>query len=519
MSEIIDLDQAKQIKEKVLHRRAKEAEENKEPPSGLPKKFVMDCLNSGEFGDGVLYIALHDGKFIKNANSDEMFVFNGTFWELDKERKAFKDGVECVVTEYAKHVPLQKADGNPSDLKTAKILQKKINRKIKRLRTTVGQNNTIIQATRGANSLLKDLDKIRQDPMLFACPNCIIDLETGAARRGKPSDYIFKGANVEYHGVEISCPTWENSLLKIMAGNYEMVDFLQRILGMSLIAAVVEHKFFQIHGPTGRNGKTTIFETVGKIFGELAGPMNSEIIVESWRPQNSSAPTPDILWLRHKLMAWLSELKQNAIISCSKLKLFTGDDSLVARGPYDKYEVRFRPTHTLFLLTNHLGRLDGQDDAVWSRMLKIPLTERFLNDPNPDLKNEHKLDPTLTKKLEKELVGILGWLVRGCLLYQKYGLNPPHLVTESTKEYRSEENFYCGWKEDCVFDDPTGEVLCSEAYQNFDNWYQENIGGKTPTPVKFRRWARPEFNPDNIRMTNTRGERVYRGIGLRKDLL
>jgi len=57
---------------------------------------------------------------------------------------------------------------------------------------------------------------------------------------------------------------------------------------------------------------------------------------------------------------------------------------------------------------------------------------------HPRLPNEHVRKKELTHKLSHEAPGILAWLVRGCLEWQRIGLNPPLSVQAATKEYQKE---------------------------------------------------------------------------------
>ena len=59
---------------------------------------------------------------------------------------------------------------------------------------------------------------------------------------------------------------------------------------------------------------------------------------------------------------------------------------------------------------------------------------------NPVAPHEAKKDPYLGDKLKTEASGILAWLVRGCLTWQKEGLNAPDVVQAATASYRKDED-------------------------------------------------------------------------------
>ena len=134
-------------------------------------------------------------------------------------------------------------------------------------------------------------------------------------------------------------------------------------------------------------------------------------------------------------MVWGSETKQGDRINVSQIKQLTGGGSISARPPYG-FQYTFEPTHTLFLMTNYKPHADARDKAFWSRACLIEFNMRFVDKPTPNT-NERAKDPTLPRELELEASGILAWLVRGCLSYQKEGLNRPEIVEVSTESYQS----------------------------------------------------------------------------------
>ena len=115
--------------------------------------------------------------------------------------------------------------------------------------------------------------------MVFGCKNGVIDLKTGDLRKGNPEDYIQKAAPTKWSGLTVRCPTWKSFLLDVFEGDRKIVDFIQRLLGYALIGKTTEHIFPILYGQ-GRNGKDTLLETIGQVLGPLAGPLQSEMLLE-----------------------------------------------------------------------------------------------------------------------------------------------------------------------------------------------------------------------------------------------
>ena len=94
----------------------------------------------------------------------------------------------------------------------------------------------------------------------------------------------------------------------------------------------------------------------------------------------------------------------------------TGGDAITARAMYSTASVEILPTWVVFMPTNHKPIVKGNDNGIWRRLMLLPFTRNFENDPTV------AKDPARESKLVAELPGILAWLVKGALAYQAKGL-------------------------------------------------------------------------------------------------
>ncbi|HOG08095.1 MAG TPA: phage/plasmid primase, P4 family, partial [Syntrophales bacterium] len=171
-------------------------------------------------------------------------------------------------------------------------------------------------------------------------------------------------------------------------------------------------------------------------------------------------------------------------------------------------QVTFRPTHKLFLLTNHKPKADAQDRALWRRVLLVPFQMVFVTEPDPTNPNERKADLRLAEKLRNERPGILAWLVRGCLEWQRHGLNPPESVKGATAAYRDTEDTVKTFLAERCIEGPTLRVRAGELYQAFRAWTEAN-GERPITGTKFGRAIKDLFDSGK-----DMGGKFYMGIGL-----
>ena len=344
--------------------------------------------------------------------------------------------------------------------------------------------------------------------MSLPVQNGVVSLRTGAFRDGKPGDYFKTFAPTPWEGIDSPCPTWEAFLGSTFAGEDDLVAFMGRLLGYSITGKTTEAVLPILWG-AGRNGKTVLLQAMADALGgDLAGPVEGEMLLESRYKRPSGGPSSDLLHLRGKRLTWLSETNENRRLNSGKVKLLTGGDLITGRAPYAARQITFKPTHKIFLLTNHRPKADAQDTALWHRVLLIPFGMAFLPNPDPAKENERLADPDLAEKLRSERPGILAWLVRGCLEWQRQGLNPPESVRAATRQYQDAEDVIKLFLQDRCSEGPGQTVQAGQLYKAYRAWCDE-IGERFVTGKKF--WPQIDQAFDS---TDKQHVKYYIGIGL-----
>ena len=328
------------------------------------------------------------------------------------------------------------------------------------------------------------------DSWHLGCKNGVIDLKTGAFRPGKPEDFIKTIAPVEFKGLDEPAPNWERFLREVFEGVREMVLFLQRLLGYGLIGESFLHILVIFWGK-GRNGKTTFFEVIKFVMGRLAHKTKSETLLEQKYQRGSGAPDADTLELRGKRIVWATETKTGDAWNPGKLKELVGGDTQNARAPFGKRPVEFKPSYLLFVSTNDKPSAPASDYAFWERLILIPFMVSFV--ANPKLRNEKKADPYLLNTLKDEASGVMAWLVKGCLDFQKQGLNPAEAVLSATEQYRNEEDFVGQFIEEKCVIGPTYQVKAGELLKAYQTW-AEDMGMKPINGKKFGKEIKTRFD-------------------------
>src|SRR5262249_22300760 len=205
----------------------------------------------------------------------------------------------------------------------------------------------------------------------------------------------------------------------------DLIAYVRRLCGYCLTALVCE-QFLWIFWGTGANGKTTFLNT---LFGVLGADYAMHAAGDFLVAKKDAHPT-ERADLFGKRLVVTAEPEQGRRLAEALVKQLTGGDRIRARRMKENFW-EFAPSHKLVLCTNHKPRIRGNDHAIWRRVRLVPFTATF---------QEHQQDKQLAQKLRAELPGILAWMVRGCLEWQRDGLGLPAVVKAATEEYRSEED-------------------------------------------------------------------------------
>ncbi|MBC7835958.1 MAG: bifunctional DNA primase/polymerase [Phycisphaerales bacterium] len=265
--------------------------------------------------------------------------------------------------------------------------------------------------------LESDLDA---DPWQLNTLAGTIDLRTGAVREHDRHDLITKLAPVQHDPCAL-CPRFDAFMSQLFPNAPEVVAYLRRFLGMCLTGDINEQVMPILLGE-GANGKSVLLDTVRGIMGDYAGDAPPHLLVER---KGCEHPT-EIADLFGKRLVVASETGEADTLKLQLIKRLTGDATLKGRFMRQNYVERAR-THKLILVTNNWPNISEDTEAVWRRLhivkfeVVIPEAER---------------DTRLIEKLAAERPGVLAWLVRGCLEWQRTGLCPPAAVVRETKSRR-----------------------------------------------------------------------------------
>lgn len=478
----------------------------------IPSADILAALARNQDGDADLFVRLYRGQFAFDHAAGRWYGFTGNFWKEDvtgEVLQAVGAVADLYVTEVRSQSLLRATAARANDTKAEtryKEIEKALLKRIHVLQSLKWKNDILVLARSGSDTLGITGQEWDRDPWSLACSNAIINLKNGTHRQGRPEDYIKTAAPTEWKGIRTPCPSWERFLSDIFGGSKLMIAFVQRLLGYGITGLSILHLFVMLCG-IGRNGKGTLLETLRRVLGDFTLKIEAELLLEQRFARQAGSPNSAVLSLQGRRIAWASEASEGRSINTGRLKELVGGDTLTGRAVYGKYQISFEPSHLLFLLTNSKPSAPSNDFAFWQRVLVILFEISFVDRPQGP--NERKADPNLVEKLKAEASGILAWLVRGCLAWQKEGLNPPEQVRVATESYRTDEDTLGAFVSECCSLGENLHVRANAYYEAYKVWSAQN-GLDALSGVLFGREMKKRFasHPD-------RNGIVYLGVALK----
>jgi putative DNA primase/helicase len=320
------------------------------------------------------------------------------------------------------------------------------------------QTNNAVRGIRDLAAALAEfaatVDDLDTDPYVLNVANGTLNLRTLELRPHSPGDRITKVCRGAYHP-DAPAPTWQAVLDRVLPKE-DVREFLQRLVGMSLIGEVREHKLPILTG-TGRNGKGTTYKAALHALGDYAGTADPELFMA----REGAHPTGE-MDLRGRRLVVVSESSKDRRLDEARMKRLCGGDPIKARYMRKDF-VEFQPSHQAYLVTNHLPKVSPDDPATWARLRVVPFDVSI---------PEHEQDTGLDAKLAAEADGILAWAVAGLRDYLDHGLDEPSAVLKATGAYKRDMDALSRFIDECCDTGPNFGATTKELHDAWKIWQQ-----------------------------------------------
>jgi putative DNA primase/helicase len=337
--------------------------------------------------------------------------------------------------------------------------------------------------------------------MLLGTPGGTVDLTTGQLRPAMREDFITRLAGTT-PSETADCPKWLSFLHDATRGDVELIHFLQQMSGYFLTGMTSEHALFFVYG-SGGNGKSVFLSVLHAALGDYAvtAPMSS------FTASKTDQHPTDMAGFRGARLVTANETEEGKSWSEQKLKQLTGGDPVSARFMRQDF-FEYLPQFKLIVAGNHKPRLRNPDEAMRRRFNLIPFTNR------PEEPNRN-----LVEELHEELLGIMRWMIDGCLDWQRHGLVRPDIVLAETEEYFATQDTFAQWLEDrcvCKIGDSRMATPTETLFKNWED-YCGDRGEYVGNITRFgEQLTSRNFGKDR-RMINGVRSMVRLGIALKAD--
>ena len=452
-----------------------------------------------DLGNAERLIARHgrDLRYVHAMNS--WFVWDGAVWLQDATGGVMRLAAE-MIRELTNVASADRSPDMPSARRTALVKHAEKSESRQRLEACI----KLAQNLEGVAMRVNQLD---QHTHLFNVANGTVDTTLDIVRPHRREDYMtqiqnFRGVRLPYYPEReyLAYMPVTNAFLARIFPNPEVRAFVQRAIGYAITGSVSERCMIVCYG-SGRNGKSTLLEFVRDIIGDdYCRVVPSEILMARKAPSSGSA-SPDLASLRGARLVVCAETEQGGRLNEGQAKWLTGDDTIQARRLYEG-PITFRPTHTIFLTTNHQPTIRDGGEAIYDRMHMLVFEVRIPDD---------EVDRELPARLRSEAEHALAWALKGAHQQHLHGLNPPKPVLAATATYRSEQDWFAPFLDEKCEIAANLTVASSDLHTAYNEWAAAS-SERTLNPTQFGGVMRGRG------FASVKSSRIYwRGVGLRAE--
>lgn len=413
-------------------------------------------------GSGLWYVFEHqrykkmeDGINLRRTVIDEVLTMYCDYKQiLDKRASDIEYGINK--NKDSGHEVDEKATENKTKAKNKQIKCIKI---IEHLKTTAFHDK-IVKMCKLSMYDPTFSKKRDENKMIFGCENGVLDLDALCFREGTPDDYRTFSCGLEYKVFredDEEVRRLDDYLKKVYPNEKRRNYFLDFFATCLQGGNENKRMLFMIGGKDG--AKSMTISLLELVFGSgdegYFGKFPREFLVQSTSKNSSSGARPELERVRGKRIMGSQEMGRNEKFNIGAAKEITGNDSIYARGLYNKGG-EIKPQFTLIAPTNEIPNADDGDEAFWSRTRMLDHESTFVKPqdlkerPVPETKEEQmkqhlfKADPTFAKELPELAQPLLWRLFERYKIYKnnKCVLIEPDEVIESTKNYKSQQDKY-----------------------------------------------------------------------------
>ncbi|MGX6992157.1 phage/plasmid primase, P4 family, partial [Pseudolactococcus reticulitermitis] len=425
-----------------------------------PEQYNSDCLfKPTDFSDvGQATVLSHEYEgVLRYSSATDYIVYNGSYWEESgpKAQAVAQDLTERQLEE--SDVEIQKTMKEMVDNGAFEILVSVGAKKAQTLfnksqlhafeRYEDARNYRKYAIKRRDDKYLSSALKVARpkleieqrmldvDEFLLNTPSATFDLRTGDKQEHIAQDFITKQTEVDV--VTDKSELWQDALKTIFCKDQELIDYVQKIVGLAAIGKVYVEALIISYGD-GRNGKSTFWNLISRVLGNYSGSISADMLTSGCRRNMK----PELAEAKGKRLLIAAELEEGMRLNTSNIKQLCSTDEIAAEKKY-KDPFKYVPTHTLVLYTNHLPKVGAIDKGTWRRLIVIPFVAKI--EGSGDKKNYTDY------LLENAGGAVLYWILEGAkrVIADDYHIEIPEVVQNAINTYKNDNDWLTHFLDDC----------------------------------------------------------------------
>ena len=324
-------------------------------------------------------------------------------------------------------------------------------------------------------------EKFDQRSELLNTPNGVVVMETLEILPPDPSYLFTTITNVGY--VPGASHADIDELMSCLPDE-ERRWMLDRI-GQAIIGTPPDEATMTLLVGFGANGKTSLMHAANLVLGSFFGRIPVSVLSSSTR----SGPN-DKMTLRGVRMAVIEEFPEGHTLSNRNLKEIIGTPVLQGRFLFKEW-VTWKATHTLFVTTNELPRVDETDHGTWRRFDVVSFPYRYVSGNSPLTTGDKVADPKLLTRIasnkEGQLEAMLSMIIEAAsdlLAPGKTSISPTEIMAAAKEAWRERSDKIYSFVGECVEFDESCHVSLSDLYAVYSTW-MESQGNKPLSQPNF----------------------------------
>ena len=440
----------------------------------------------------------------------EWYHFNGTYW------KKIPQGIELrnkMTTEVAQVISdtrsrirrrLETLDENQ---RTWEETRMKKMLKIEESLYQSGFKDSVMKECVGIFYEEDFAQKLNANQYLIGFANGVLDLRvpvdpldlakgyTVAFRKAEPMDfitfmagrYVTKNCDpidyIEYDEYDLEQTEIHAKIDDFMCKLFpkpELRTYMWRKLASCLEGANKEQTYETWIG-VGGNGKSKLVDMMSMVLGDYASSLQATAMTRK-RP-DAGAANPDIMAIRNKRFIYMAEPDDKEPLNTSRMKQFTGEDDVEARGLFEE-QTKFKITGKIFMLCNAFPAINTMDRGTWRRVRAVPFESKFV-DPNAEDVNIAANVYPRDNQLDQNLLAWRSYFMSRLVHiykteYQPNGLGQvPAIVTQESTKYQESFDSVGKFMRARIREVKKGgyEEDIKNIFRTYKAWYEEIGGG------------------------------------------